>query len=247
MGTLKKRTSHQYEEMGRLTQGLLHNINNSLGSIIGFSEFLTEDLEANTAPHTFAENIKSASEHIKDLIRQMWTLNAISEISYDDASDQVDMSEIIETQLLQISETLFKNMQINMEFDIADSVSDTKVIGFHGYLTQMFLELISNAIEAFEEQSDSHKPKIISVTLSKPEQASEYLRMTVTDTGDGMEPEVLEQCRTPFFSHRDASEHHGLGLTIVETILKSSRGNMDISSEPGVGTTISINLRQNVS
>ncbi|MDY0029027.1 MAG: HAMP domain-containing sensor histidine kinase [Pseudobdellovibrionaceae bacterium] len=247
MGTLKKRTSHQYEEMGRLTQGLLHNINNSLGSIIGFSEFLAEDLDKNSPHHVFAENIKSASEHIKDLIRQMWTLNAISEMSYNEVTDQVDISEIIETQLLAMSEPLFKNMKISVEFDIEDSVTDTKIIGFHGYLTQMFLELVSNAIESFEEQTDTHKPKMISVTLSKPQHAPEYLCMKISDTGDGMEPEILEQCRSPFFSHRDASEHHGLGLTIVDSILKSSGGVMDISSEAGIGSTISINLRQNVS
>ncbi|HOO51173.1 MAG TPA: HAMP domain-containing sensor histidine kinase [Alphaproteobacteria bacterium] len=220
MGTLRKRSSHQYEEMGRLTQGLLHNINNTLGSIAGFAEFLTEDLEEGSPTHSFAENIKSASDHLKDLVRQMWTLNAIGEISYDDNTDIIDLSEVIESQMLQISETLYKNMKISLALNIADELSDTKIIGHHGYVTQMFLELLGNAIESYEEITQG-KEKIISITILKSPNSKNHLSMLIEDNGEGMDKDVLKQCRTPFFSYKDASEHHGLGLSVVDAILKT--------------------------
>jgi two-component system cell cycle sensor histidine kinase/response regulator CckA len=245
MSITKERTPKQYEELGRLTQGLLHNTNNSLASIIGFAEFLTEDLPKNTQPCLFAQNIKKSGEHLKDMIKQMWLISGMSELSHTN-TDTTDLEEAIETILLQISEATLKNFNIKLEFDIQNDIGNTEIQAHQGYLSIALIHLLNNAIESFDPDNNTDdndtQDKTISVTLKIKKDNPQKVVLTIFDTGSGMPQDVLKQCQKPFFSTKDPSEHHGLGLTISETILKTMNAAVTMNSKPGKGTLVTIDF-----
>lgn len=242
MTALQERTPQQYEELGRMTQALLHNINNSLASIVGFAEFLTEDLEEGTQAHLFATNIGKSGEHLKEMVRQLWTINNLTNTPHDGMVERADLGEAIETILLQLSEPVSKNMGIHMDFDIHPDIENTTITGHQGYLSIALLQLINNAIEAFAEKSGDENKNIM-ISLEPATGLEGALQLSIKDNGKGMEKELLDQCQTPFFSTKDPSEHHGLGLTMARHILKSAGADLIIESEPGHGTNSRIIFR----
>ncbi|MDD3019680.1 MAG: HAMP domain-containing sensor histidine kinase [Alphaproteobacteria bacterium] len=241
MAQAKKRTPEQLQELGNMTQGLLHNINNSLATIAGYSEFLCEDLPRNSQTHGFAEKIQHSAEHIKTMVHQLWMINGISDISPSELSDTTDLAEIIETILLDIAESVSKNLGVVLDFEVQEDLHNTKITGHQGYLTLAILGLINNAIESFlDQQKGEYALQKIEIYLGKNPENKEQLILEIKDNGTGMPEDVLEHCQKPFFSTKDPSLHHGLGLTTTKTILKTVQAKLDITSKRGHGTNIKV-------
>ncbi len=239
MTQIKKRSPEQLQELGQLTQGLLHSINNSLASITGYSEFLCEDLDKNSHTHEFAEKIKHSAEHLKVMIQRLWMINGIADIAPSEFSDTTDLAETLENILLDISESVSKNLGVTLDLEIQEDLTHTTITGHQGYLTLALLGLINNAIESFIDKGSAPSQKI-DVYLGKDPQNANQLVLQIKDNGIGMHEDTLMHCQSPFFSTKDPSEHHGLGLTTTKAILRTLQATLEISSKPDIGTTVNV-------
>ena len=246
MTQINKRSPEQLQELGQLTQGLLHSINNSLASITGYSEFLCEDLDKNSHTHDFAQKIHHSAEHLKVLIQRLWMINGIADISPSEFSDTTDLAETLENILLDISESVSKNLGVTLDLDIQEDLTQTTIRGHQGYLTLALLGLINNAIESFIDKKSS-LPQKIDVYLGKNPRAADQLVLEIKDNGIGMQEHTLMQCLTPFFSTKDPSEHHGLGLTTTKAILRTLQATLEITSKQDIGTTARVYFPYNAS
>ena len=137
---------------------------------------------------------------------------------------------------------------ISLVLDVADT--DTEAALQPGPLTEVLLNLAENANRAM---SDNQRG-ILTIALSRVElaavdvavfpgsSAGSYVRLTVSDTGCGMTPEIRERMFDPFFSTADVGEGEGLGLPLVYSVVSKAGGMIDVETMPGEGTTVTIYL-----
>jgi two-component system NtrC family sensor kinase len=102
-------------------------------------------------------------------------------------------------------------------------------------LQQVLINLISNAESAMEESAE----RVLTV---RTESGADHVRVSISDTGRGMPPEVRRRAFEPFYSNRPAGAATGLGLSVSYGIVKAHGGSIDVQSEPGVGTTVVLSL-----
>lgn len=234
MARSNTRSKDQYEELGRLTQGLLHNINNSLAGIGGFAELLIDDLTPESPDRVFAEKILSSSEHLKLLIKEIWMLNALRRYIPETI---VDVGAVLDEILMNMDVEQLAAKNIFVEYEAEDDGEALRALGNPEYIKMAVDHLIANALESFDlspRGSKHHHPDVIKITMTSDE---ENIFITLEDNGIGMPENVERDCMMPLFTTKDPSKHHGLGLNIVEAIMKAMRGNFSILSQNGICTT----------
>lgn len=221
-------TPEQYEKLGHLTQGLIHNINNSLGSISGFAGFLKEDLIDGSEPHLFATNILAASEHLKKLIAQLRAITSAMRHTPD--IKELDLCAILEPLLIDISEKSAA-AHPGASVDIVYAIdADTLPVKGDAYSLRIALrEILENAAEAAAETSGS-------ITVRATAKDDGTLALDIEDTGPGFGDDTLAQCCEPFFTTKDSAKHHGLGLFVARSLLDPTEVRFSIKSSRGQGT-----------
>lgn len=227
-------TPEQFEKLGHLTQGLIHTINNSLGSISGFAGFLKEDLPENSETHLFAANILASSEHLKKLINHLRAIT--SAMRHTPEIKELDLCAILEPLLIEISENYSsdhtdQNVEINyhIEDDRIPVQADAHV------LTIALREILENAAEAAAETKGT-----LSIASNLLEDGT--ITLEISDTGPGMDEVSIARCGDPFFTTKDSAQHHGLGLFVTRTLLDPTPIKFSINSQKGVGTSVTLNF-----
>jgi signal transduction histidine kinase len=109
---------------------------------------------------------------------------------------------------------------------------------YPGKLNQVFMNILNNAIQAMEKCYTREKHTLTITSFLK----DEHVHVCIEDTGLGMTPEVKEKIFEPFFTTKDVGEGTGLGMSIVFGIIESHHAKIDIDSEPGRGTKMTIIL-----
>ncbi len=234
MSRSNTRSKDQYEELGRLTQGLLHNINNSLAGIGGFAELLIDDLTPDSPDRIFAEKILSSSEHLKLLIKEIWMLNALRRFTPELV---VDVGAVLDEILMNVDVEQLASRNIFMEYEAEDNGDVLLALANAEYIKMAVNHLIANALDSFgltPQRPKPHHMNIIKITMTSDE---ENIFITLEDNGIGMPENVERDCMMPLFTTKDPSKHHGLGLNIVEAIMKAMGGNFSILSQNGICTT----------
>lgn len=232
MSSQKTLTPEQYEKLGHLTQGLIHTINNSLGSISGFAGFLKEDLPEDSETHLFASNILASSEHLKKLIQHLRSIT--SAMRHSPETKELDLCAILEPLLIEVGEkynALHPARQLEINYTIEEE--RLPVRGDTHILTIAIREILENAIEALTDTSGS-----ISVEAKRLDDGS--LILDISDTGSGLDDSELEKCGEPFFTTKDSAQHHGLGLFVTRTLLDPTPIKFSIKSRKDSGTCVSL-------
>ena len=240
-------------DLGRLTRGILHDLNNSLASIMGFAEFLVDDLDPSSEQHIFAQNIRKAGTQIENLVEQ------IRAVSLERGSNNDVMFNIIDTtkQLVESSQHLAKNNQkIIFMSEIKGAFLTLAPLQFR----VMFLNLLYNSIQALNSVSGT-----VMVNISPAEKTnmndlkgdyqffshlvnsdidknSLMLRIDIIDNGCGMDEATLNLAPSPHFTTKSADTAHGLGLSISCKIINYLDGQLSVSTTPNIGTRITIVL-----
>jgi len=258
-------TSQKMEAVGRLARGLVHDFNNSLASIIGYSEFLVQDLPENTQQNTFAKTILHSAAQARKLVDQIRSFS----VTRDAAIYSCDILHILKAHLK--NRTAENNFRILPEIKI----SNTQVNGSQEQVTYVISNLLDNAIESlsgggtvsltlidadesgylnwfkFEDKAESLEiPIEISSINSRSHRLiagrlnrnTEYACLIVSDTGVGIPYEVMNHVLEPFYSTKRADEAHGLGLSAVHGIVRQLHGAMCIDSTEGKGTDVIVLL-----
>lgn len=245
-------TSPETEKMaslGRMTRGLVHDINNSLASIMGYAEFLVSDLPEGSEQALFAENIKKAGLQLQGTLDQV---RAVSMERNTGKDTPLNIVELVETIVNQHRATLENGQTI----DYTHSV-DEAVLSYPDHqIRTLFMNLIRNATESLEQKSGHITIHIDNSTakrtiplydfhkhvLEHKENMPPHVKITLTDTGCGMDNETINLAIEPHFTTKTANEAKGMGLPIAVGILNYLEAELTIASTPQRGTQVTIFL-----
>ncbi len=231
--------SQRLETVGQLAGGIAHDFNNLLAVIITYADFVADELPDSDVKRDVGE-IQRAASRAADLTRQLLTF-ARQEV----ASPQLlDLNSTVADVENLLRRTIGEDIELSLS--LADALPSVRADP--GQMEQVFLNLTLNARDAMTrggrlvvETSNVEVDDAYSASHPGVE-PGRYVRLSVSDTGTGMTPEVAARAFEPFFTTKPAGEGTGLGLATVYGIVKRAGGNIDIYSEPSRGTRVTIQL-----
>lgn len=228
--------------IGALTGGIVHEFNNLLTPIMGYSEFLKERMGCRNEYYEDMDEIYKAGKRAKEIVEQLLPFSRRETDS--SAYGPVSIRAVLQDATKMVSMIL--PASIHMETDFADIHAN--VFGSATQLHQVLVNLCSNAIQAMENEGGvlfvgaacigaESLPEHLSQSATDP-----YVRICVSDTGCGIAPQTLPHIFDTFFTTKDAGEGTGLGLSVVQNILISHGGHIEVESELGQGSRFFIYL-----
>jgi signal transduction histidine kinase len=239
---VRLRHGQRMETLGRLAGRMTHELNNLFTSIIGYSDLLLMSLEPESPQHRYSQQIADVASRSSELAQH---LLAFSRQQFN-TSQPVTWNSVVQETIQMIYPLLGK--EIDLIMDIAPDVGH---IGIDPALLQHALaNVLVNARDAMPEGGVLRVE--MAAMLLPPAEGTRYLdappgryvRLTVSDTGRGMVPTVLERLFEPYFTTKTLGEGTGLGLTVVYDIVKEYSGEIEIQSQVGQGTTFHMYFRQ---
>lgn len=245
--------SQKMETIGSLAGGIAHDFNNILGGIIGTVSIIKYDFLHNNRWEDdefrqFIDTIDQSSHRAADMVQQLLTLAHKENTSYT----TVDLAASI-THIKKICSNTF-DKSIEIIIDIPDG--NLYVFADATQLEQILLNICVNACHAMTFMRDEYTPHggrlIISIekieadkhfcSMRSEAKEIEYWKLSIADSGVGIESKILSKIFVPFFSTKDKAKGTGLGLSMVYNIVHQFDGFIEVYSEPGIGSTFNIYL-----
>ena len=234
------RRSQKLEAIGRLAGSVAHDFNNILMSIMGSADLMLMDLAAGDPARAEANEIKQSVLRGAGLTRQLLAFSRRQATSVR-LFALGDVINGMETMLRRL-------MGPEIEFVISRSPEPTMVIADPAQIEQVVLNLVVNARDAMPE-GGRVTVRVEDVELDEAAavaqvegRAGRYARLTVSDTGTGIDEQTRAKLFEPFFTTKEQGKGTGLGLSIVYGIVKQSGGYISVVSEPGHGAAFLIYL-----
>ncbi|MBC8087680.1 MAG: response regulator, partial [Phycisphaerae bacterium] len=230
------RDAQKFESLGTLAGGVAHDFNNLLGVIRGNVELALDTLHDHDAVAAHLGTVFDASDRARDLVRQILTFSRRSN-SKEECVDLARLTRELQPMLRSMIPT-------SVEIVIEGTDDALLVHGDSTQLQQILLNLSSNAEYSMRAQSGGQLHIALSQCTDPTIRTSDgrVVRLSVSDTGVGMAPAVLERVFEPFFTTKPTGEGTGLGMAVLHGIVASHGGRVLVSSEPGIGTTFEILL-----
>jgi PAS domain S-box-containing protein len=235
------RQAQKMEALGTLAGGIAHDFNNILTAIIGYAQLVHMNMPEGKAQKNLKQ-VLMAGNRARDLVKQIITFSRQTE----QQRRPVNISPIIKETLKMLRASLPTTIEIRQ--DIENNLG--AVIADPTQIHQVAMNLCSNAGYAMREDGGT-----LAVSLTETEitgkvvtqngsalQPGRYLRLTVSDTGPGIEPPVVERIFEPYFTTKEKGEGTGLGLAVVHGIVKAHGGSIQVQSERGKGSTFVVYL-----
>jgi two-component system, cell cycle sensor histidine kinase and response regulator CckA len=221
--------AERLETVGQLAGGIAHDFNNLLAVIASYAGFLRETVEPGSQAAEDVEQILAASQAANELTRRLLLFSR----RRSGNPEMVDLTAVVADteQLLQRALGEPIELRTRVEPDLWPVRAD------RAQLEQVLMNLAINARDAMPEGGFL---TIEAVNLAAAD--GDAVRLTVTDTGTGMPEEVADRAFEPFFSTKPAAEGRGLGLATVYGIVRGAGGTVELRSEPGLGTTVTVQL-----
>jgi signal transduction histidine kinase len=217
--------------LGTLTAGMAHELNNPLTAVLGFAQRLARSGDAET--RSGAEVVVRASQRMKATVEKLLRTSK-QEVARH--GDRVDLNVAVR-EALQLFERQLQARGVRVQLDLA---ADLPVVrGDAGYLEGLVTNLVTNALDAFDEPSargDDRSDLIQIRTTVEPG----WIKLEVEDNGCGMPADVVERVFDPFFTTKDVGRGSGLGLYVSHMIAEEHSGNIALRSEPGRGTVVEL-------
>ena len=234
------RQLQRMDAIGRLTGGVAHDFNNLLAIIHGNSELVRDRLEAGTDLAEMTDDVIGAAARGAELVKRLLAFARMQHL--EPAS--VDLGERIPNVIGLLQRALGENvqLQVRMAEELWPAIIDP---------TQVDDALLNLAINSRDAMPDGGTLTIETQNVHLDEDYAahhvevapgDYVMLAVSDTGTGMEPEVLARAFDPFFTTKEEGQGTGLGLSQVFGWVKQSGGHIKIYSEVGHGTTIKLYL-----
>lgn len=235
------RQAHKMESMGTLAGGIAHEFNNIIGIIVGNTELAIDDVPEWNPARQNLEEIRTASLRARDVVKQILAFSRQS----SQELKPVRIGPIIVESLRLLRSSIPTTIQIHQDISVE---SDT-VRADPTQINQILINLCNNAAHALRDKGGEIEVNLENVKINENESTKyhdippgEYVRLTVKDSGRGIEPEILKRIFDPYFTTKKTGEGAGMGLAVVHGIVKSHGGNISVSSTDGKGTTFHVLL-----
>ncbi len=233
------RQAQKMEAIGTLAGGIAHDFNNILGAIIGYAELTQLDLKGHPTSLRYLDLVLQGAHRAAALVRQILAFSRQQE----QQRIAVQLRHVVSEPLKLLRATL----PAMIEFDVQLASNLPAVRADTTQVHQVVMNLCTNAAHAMRNQ-----PGKLSVLLDKvvmdarnvitgvPLKPGSYVRLTVSDTGCGMDRATQERIFEPFFTTKQPGEGTGLGLSVVHGIMQSHEGALTVESLPGAGSTFRV-------
>lgn len=226
------------ESLGTLAGGIAHDFNNILGAILGFGEMAQQHAAPGSDMSRYLDRVMQAGARARVLVRRIldFSRSGVAE------RQPVHLQTVVEEALAMLRPTLPETIRI----DALLNAGTAAVMADSTQLHQVVINLCTNAgqalgdsgaIEVLLKRDSTSLPQTL---LHGDLVAGDYVCLVVTDTGAGMSPEVLHRAFDPFFTTKKVGEGTGLGLSMVHGIVTDMGGAIDIVTEPGRGTRVTV-------
>ncbi len=232
------RQSQKMEAMGQLTGGVAHDFNNLLTPIMGSLDLLQSRSTLTEREARLIDGALQSAERAKTLVQRLLAFARRQPLK----AGPVDMDQLVEGMAELVASTSGPRIRI-----VTDVAEDTPpALADHNQLEMAILNLCVNARDAMP---DGGTITIAAGTATAPASGvdslppGDYVRLSVIDTGEGMDEETLRRAVEPFYSTKGVGKGTGLGLSMVDGLASQLGGTMTIASRPGLGTRIDLWLR----
>ena len=232
------RQSQKMEAMGRLAGGVAHDFNDILTAILGYAVLIESDPADETQMRSHAAQITKAANRAALLSRQLLAFSRRQVIE----RRVVSVADIVTDMLPMMAKILGEQIHVEREFE----TSLDSVFADPGQLEQIVLNLAINGRDAMPK-GGVLRIGAANVTLGEADACSrlkltqgDYVLITVTDTGTGLDAGTRDRIVEPFFTTKDAAHGTGLKLSTVFETVKALGGSIRVSTAPGEGTTFRI-------
>ncbi len=232
--------AQKMESIGTLSGGIAHDFNNLLGIILGNTELAMEDVEElHSAKYNLME-IRTASLRARDVVKQLLSFSRKT----DAKQRPVKLVQIVENVLSFLRSSIPMSIEIhkNIPYD-----TDNIILADATQINQVMINLFTNAVHAMEDTGGVITIGIQNVYLDQvsapfyPDLSlGNYVKLTVSDTGTGIDHEIKDRIFDPYFTTKEVGKGSGIGLSVVHGIVKSHNGAIYVDSKFGKGTTFSI-------
>jgi PAS domain S-box-containing protein len=231
--------SQKMEAIGTLAGGIAHDFNNILGAILGNTEMALMDAERDTHLEKYLKRVFIASERARDLVKQILIFSRQNEKEMQ----PLKMNPLIKEVMKLIRAALPSSIRIQQEIVAYPDL----VLADPTQIHQVIMNLSTNAAHAMREEGGILEIRLTNLDVKSGDfgaypilSPGPYLKLTVSDTGHGMEPSVQERIFEPFFTTKKQGEGTGLGLSVVHGIVKDHGGHITVESQPRKGTSFHV-------
>ena len=220
--------SQKLEALGTLAGGIAHDLNNTLTPIMALSKLTARRLAHDDDLRNNLETIFAASEQARDLVRRVLSFSRREEI----AKVIVSPGAVVIDAMSLLRATVPSSIQLTTRIDDVPSI-----FADPSQIHQVITNLVTNAAQAIEPSSGA-----ITVILERTSEVkpSGEIRLSVVDTGKGMDEDTRRRIFEPFFTTKEVGQGTGLGLSIIDGIVSNHGGRIEVSSELGRGTRFDI-------
>jgi PAS domain S-box-containing protein len=233
------RQAQKMEAIGTLAGGIAHDFNNILGAIVGYTELARADAADRPMVQESLVQVEKAGARARDLVRQILAFSRREE-----QTRRLIPLEEVAREVLQLLRASFPAQVIIVSELSADA---PVVLADPSQVHQVLMNLATNALHAMMPDGGTLTLRQTVVDMSQADAVAtagleprRYVRLTVADTGCGIEPELADRVFEPFFTTKDPGRGTGLGLAVVHGIMKSHDGVVTLESEVGKGSTFAL-------
>ena len=229
------------QSLGNLSGGMAHNLNNLLYPILALSSRTRDELPPGSRGHERLEKVVEAGERAKVIVGQVLRFSHKSEFT----EEPIDAPASVRSSLDLMRSSIPTNIIVKEELDETTGAvrADPAQIGI------IVMNLASNATDAMKDSTGELEIVLSRADIDAAQAAlllnlkpGPYAKLTVRDTGAGMDNESQRQIFDPFFTTKEVGEGTGLGLSSVFGVVSTLGGAVDVSSAPGSGTTVDVYL-----
>jgi PAS domain S-box-containing protein len=234
------RHAQQLETLGTLTSGIAHDFNNILMAIFAYGELAVLEFDDGEKARQHLSDLQKAALRARDLVRQILSFSR----RHAPVRRPVRLQQVVREALDFARSTLPSTIQIQTVIDDEAATVHASSIQMH----QVVLNLCTNAAQAMQGargelrvlldtvQIDAANPPAPELTPGR------YVRLQISDTGSGIDPETLQRVFDPFFTTKERSAGTGIGLAVVRGIVRDHHGAIRVTSAPGRGACFEVFL-----
>ena len=220
--------SNKLAEIGRRVEGVVHNMNSPLNSILGYAQLIKKEFKDNADLDKIIDAAKNISQSVKTLLRK---------VQQDNISMMrpIDINQLIGQELELLEHNLFFKHYVLLEKNLFKDLPTVKAV--YSDISQSFTNLVNNAIEAMHDSKERN-------IWVRTYQTSDFIAIEVRDSGEGIEEKYQSKIFEPYYTSKKekAQGGFGLGLAICKNIVERYGGYITVRSEQDKGSTFTIFL-----